>query len=326
MPFVVAQILPAGIGLSLGGYAGDGTPATNVLAAAADFVVTHPNAVNAAGLNWQAANVLYVEGGMLDAWLGGALALRPVRANRVGLLVDRGVQESGGMTLVENAIGAFQAVGGGAAIVELTDARLELALEVLPSGLVAGGLANPTSLLAGARALVRRGAEAIALVGDFSKVAGEAQADRQYLAGQGADPIAGLEAILSRALWHGLGLPCAHAPYLPPSCQPCDPRAAAEELAGSYLCSVLRGLQRAPQPILPARANALDLRGPDLVVAPEGAVGGPGVLAAAARGLPMAFVHNPGVLDVGSRALGLAGHSASSYLEAAGLALALRAG
>lgn len=327
-PFGAVQILPTGIGLSVGGFAGDGTPATNLLARAADYVVAHPNAVNAAGLNWAAPGVLYVEGAMLDAWLSGAIALRPVRANRVGVLVDRAISGQAGMTLVDNAVGALRSVGAGTAIVALTDQALGLTFQSLPSGASAGALANPEILVAGARGLVERGAEAIAIVADFTARVDPAQLGYPdpYLAGRGVDPIGGLEAILSHLVWHAVGVPCAHAPFLWPEVEACDPRAAAEELGGTYLACVLRGLQRAPRPIAPDAARPGDRSRPDVVVVPEGAAGGRGTLAAARRGIPLIAVDNPGVLSVRTGDLGLGALSARSYAEAAGLVLALSAG
>jgi len=338
-PFGAALILPTGIGLETGGYAGDGTPAANLLAAACDHLVTHPNAVNAAALNWAAGNVAYVEGALLDAWLAGELALRRVRANRVGLLIDRGVADSGGMPRIDNAAHAFRMVGGGSLEALLTAEPLDLGLAAGASGASYGSLGNPDLLLAGARTLVARGAQAVAIVGDFSRLDLDATA---YLAGAGPDPVGGLEAILSHLVARELGVACAHAPWLRPSADPCDPRAAAEELGSTFLLSVLRGLQRAPRP-MPAGARsdpaaaawsdpaagpgrAVFLPDPAAVVAPATALGGPGVLAAAARGIPIVAVRNPSALDVGAADLGLRAIPAASYLEAAGILLALREG
>lgn len=50
-PFGVVHIVPTGIRCEFGGFAGDATPVTNLLASTADFLVTHPNAVNASDLN-----------------------------------------------------------------------------------------------------------------------------------------------------------------------------------------------------------------------------------------------------------------------------------
>ena len=86
--FAVVQVIPTGIGCNIGGFAGDACPATNLLAAAADCVVTHPNAVNASELNEMSGNVYYVEGKLLDDFLLGHIAFEPTRGNQVGTLVD----------------------------------------------------------------------------------------------------------------------------------------------------------------------------------------------------------------------------------------------
>ena len=44
---VVVNIIPTGIGCSIGGYAGDATPTANLLASTVDYLITNPNTVNA---------------------------------------------------------------------------------------------------------------------------------------------------------------------------------------------------------------------------------------------------------------------------------------
>ena len=74
------QIIPTGVGSEFGGFAGAGCPVTNLLAASVDYLVTHPNAVNASDPNEMAGNVLYVEGKSLDNFLLGHLGLVEVNA------------------------------------------------------------------------------------------------------------------------------------------------------------------------------------------------------------------------------------------------------
>ena len=64
------------------------------------------------------------------------------------------------------------------------------------------------------------------------------------------------------------------------------------------------------------------------LVVPEGALGGEAVLACLERRVPVISVGNPSVLEVTSTALGVGSEvlKAGSYLEAAGLVLALREG
>ena len=40
---VVVNIIPTGIGCSIGGYAGDATPTANLLASTVDYLITNPN-------------------------------------------------------------------------------------------------------------------------------------------------------------------------------------------------------------------------------------------------------------------------------------------
>src|SRR3569833_386957 len=73
--FAVVQIVPTGVRCEIGGFAGDACPATNLLAAAADVVLTHPKAVTASDINEMAGNVLYVEGLCFVVFLLGHLGL-----------------------------------------------------------------------------------------------------------------------------------------------------------------------------------------------------------------------------------------------------------
>ena len=62
-------------------------------------------------------------------------------------------------------------------------------------------------------------------------------------------------------------------------------------------------------------------------MAPHGALGGPAVLAAAERAIPILAVHNPSQLEVTAAALGLERViNVASYQEAAGVVLSLREG
>ena len=48
--FITVNIVPTGIGCSIGGFAGDSNPVNSVLESVSDIVITHPNAVNAASI------------------------------------------------------------------------------------------------------------------------------------------------------------------------------------------------------------------------------------------------------------------------------------
>jgi hypothetical protein len=332
-PLPTLLVIPTGIGCELGGYAGDGLPAARLLAAASGCLITHPNVMNGAALYWPDRRIHYVEGSALDRFAAAELALRPVRRQRVGLLLDAGIEPELRLRHLQVAEGCRASLGLEIGPVLSTDVPLEVSLEQGPSGASWGQLGRPDALLRAGEALRRAGATAIAVVARFPEDPASG-ALAAYRAGSGVDALAGAEAVISHLLTDHLGLPCAHAPALSPLpiSAALDPRAAAEELGYTFLACVLVGLSRAPDLVPCATAGGWSdpqLLRPDqigAVVAPAGALGGAAVLACAERRVPLIAVHNPCLLQVDGAALGLEVLPAGSYSEAAGLVLALREG
>ena len=332
-PLPTLLVIPTGIGCELGGYAGDGLPAARLLAAASGCLITHPNVMNGAALYWSDRRIHYVEGSALDRFAAAELALRPVRRQRVGLLLDAGIEPELRLRHLQVAEGCRASLGLEIGPVLSTDVPLEVSLEQGPSGASWGQLGRPDALLRAGEALRRAGATAIAVVARFPEDPASG-ALAAYRAGSGVDALAGAEAVISHLLTDHLGLPCAHAPALSPLpiSAALDPRAAGEELGYTFLACVLVGLSRAPDLVPSATAGGWSdpqLLRPDqigAVVAPAGALGGAAVLACAERRVPLIAVHNPCLLQVDGAALGLEVLPASSYSEAAGLVLALREG
>jgi hypothetical protein len=60
------SIIPTGVGCEIGGYAGEASPATNLLAAAVDYLITNPNAVNASDFFWPRRCQCDLHGWLLD--------------------------------------------------------------------------------------------------------------------------------------------------------------------------------------------------------------------------------------------------------------------
>lgn len=328
-PLPTVMVIPTGIGCELGGYAGDAIPAARLLAAASGCLITHPNVMNAAALYWSDPRIHYVEGSSLDRFAAGELALRPVRRQRIGLLLDAGIEPELRLRHLQVADGCRASLGLEIGPVVDTDQPLAVSLSLGASGISWGRLGCPEALLRAGAQLKAAGATAIAVVARFPEDPGS-EALAAYRQGSGVDALAGAEAVISHLLSQELGLPCAHAPALSPlPLDPdLDPRAAGEELGYTFLACVLVGLSRAPD-LLPAgqaRAGDLQIEQVGAVVAPAGALGGAAVLEAAERGIPVIAVHNPCLLQVDAHALGLAVLNAASYSEAAGLLLALREG
>ena len=361
-PLLTLLVIPTGIGCAIGGYAGDGLPAARLLAAASGCLVTHPNVMNGASLYWSDPRIHYVEGSALDRFAAAELALRPVRRQRVGLLLDAGLEPELRLRHLQVAEGCRASLGLEIGPVATTDRPLEVSLSRGASGMSWGRLGQPGALLRAGEQLKARGATAIAVVSRFPDDGGS-EALQAYRQGSGVDGLAGAEAVISHLLRGQLGLPCAHAPALAPLAPDpqLDPHAASEELGYTFLACVLVGLSRAPDlvplgdgaaagappPLSSAAGGNLPLTsaGADLnrraaladsgllwpdaigaVVAPAGALGGGAVLACVERGIPLIAVANPCVLEVTAEALGLPALAASSYGEAAGLLLALREG
>ena len=327
------MLVPTGIGCAIGGYAGDAMPSARLLAAASGCLITHPNVMNGAALYWSDPRIHYVEGYALDRFAVGAWQLRPVRRQRIGLLLDAGIEPELAQRQIQVAEGCRATLGLEIGPVLPTDAPLGVHLEQGSSGASWGSLDRPDALLRAGERLQAAGATAIAVVARFPEDP-HSDALAAYRAGSGVDALAGAEAVISHLMVQHLQIPCAHAPALAPlPLDPqLDPRAAGEELGYTFLACVLVGLSRAPD-LVPAGQGTLGgegLRADQLgaVVVPDGALGGEAVLACLERRVPVISVINPSLLSVTADALGIRSgvHAAASYAEAAGLVLALREG
>ena len=199
-PYTVALIVPTGIGAAIGGYAGDALPAARAIAQVADRAIAHPNLLNGAQLYWPEPNLLYVEGYGLDRFAAGEWGLRPVRGNRVVPVLDAGMEPELRWRHAQAADAARATLGLVVGDCQVTDAPLEVTLRRARSGASWGTLGNPDSLLRAAECAIRdQGAEAIAAVARFPEGCGSAEL-QAYRHGQGADPLAGAEAVISHLI------------------------------------------------------------------------------------------------------------------------------
>jgi Protein of unknown function (DUF3326) len=327
-PYTVGVIVPTGVGAAIGGYAGDALPVVRAIAQVADRVITHPNVMNGASLYWNLPNVLYVEGFGIDQFAAGTWGLQPVRRNRIGLLLDRGIEPELRMRHLQVADAARATLGLDLTDYVVTDEDLQVELRSADSGATWGTIGNPASLLRSAERLITEaGATAIAVVVRFPETTDEA-ALQAYRHGQGVDPLAGAEAVISHLIVRQFRIPCAHAPALSPL--PLDPeispRSAAEELGYTFLPCVLAGLSRAPQfSLTPSQgiwANELDA-----LVIPASCCGGSAVLSLSqTRTTIITVADNKTRMQVYPKDLGIQTQSVNSYLEAIGALVADRAG
>lgn len=330
-PYTAVLIVPTGIGAAIGGYAGDALPVARAIAQVADILITHPNVLNGAQLYWPLPNAYYVEGFGLDKFAAGDWGLRLVRQNRIGLILDAAIEPELQLRHLQAADAARATLGLDLTEYVLTDAPLGVELRIAPSGASWGTIQHPDSLLRAAEALITKaGAEAIAVVARFPD-----NIDRNllqnYRQGQGVDPLAGAEAVISHLIVRQFRIPCAHAPALAPSpVEPnLSPRAAAEELGYTFLPCVLAGLSRAPQFIMDGDRLNSDLWATqvDAVIIPATACGGSALLSFSQ--LPtqiIAVADNHTQMQVTPEHLGIKALRVNSYLEALGILVAHRAG
>src|SRR5262249_19243331 len=150
--------------------------------------------------------------------------------------------------------------------------------------------------------------------------------DEAYRQGQGVDPIAGIEAMISHYLVSRLQIPAAHAPVFteeaaaPAMASLVDPRAASGFMGSAFLPCVVTGLAKAPQ-FQPGFAGQAGIAVDQLsaLVVPADALGSVPVLCAMKRGIPvLAVENNKSVMQCPAESLGLANRVivCGSYLEA----------
>ncbi len=331
-------IIPTGIGCSFGGYAGDAIPVARLLANASGCLITHPNVMNGASLYWNDKRIQYVEGYSLDRFAAGQILLRPVRQQKVGLLLDAGIEEELKQYHLQVVDACRATLGINVGPVSITEEPLNISLIRGSSGASWGELENPEVLLKAGENLKNEGATAIAVVTRFPEDCDAANIDK-YRRGVGVDPLAGVEAVISHLLVKHLCIPSAHAPAMTPlpNSGMWDPRTAAEDLGNTFLPCVLVGLSRAPDLISVINDESFDriqvscchhVNGLGAVIAPSSAVGSESVLACLERNIPLIVVSNPGVVNVSLQDLGFIDETfnfdrpiffADNYLEAAGL-------
>ncbi|MGB3573092.1 MAG: DUF3326 domain-containing protein [Phormidesmis sp.] len=351
-PHTTVLIIPTGIGAAMGGYAGDALPIARTLASVTDRLITHPNVLNGAQLYWPLSNAYYVEGYGLDQFAAGRWALQPVHQNSIGLVIDQGVENDLRWRHLQAADAARATLGLDIKAHIVTDMPLEISLKTTGSGASWGTLANPGSLLRATERLIAEAkVRAIAVVARFPEDEGSEQL-AAYRQGQGVDPLAGAEAVISHLVVRTFKIPCAHAPALSPL--PLDPkisaRSAAEEIGYTFLSCVLAGLSRAPQFVdrqakdqakdqandrsvedldtdLGRDFNCIEASAVDAVVVPQTAFGGSAVMSLAQRATQVIAVReNTTAMAVTPADLGIQAITVNTYLEAVGAIAAYKAG
>lgn len=330
-PYTAILIVPTGIGAAIGGYAGDALPVARAIASGVERLITHPNVLNGAQLYWSMPNTFYVEGYGLDKFAAGCWGLRPVHQNRIGLILDQGIESDLRQRHLQAADATRATLGLNLVNYVVTDAALGVELRSSATGASWGTIQNPDSLLRAAAVLIEQaGCNAIAVVARFPDDI-DSSALQQYRHGKGVDPLAGAEAVISHLIVRQFQIPCAHSPALSPlPLEPhLSPRAAAEELGYTFLPSVLVGLSRAPQFVIQPHGTENDIwaNQVDAVVIPATACGSSAVLSLSHTHVQIIAVReNQTQIQVPPQPLGIKVIEVNSYLEALGVLVAHQAG
>lgn len=334
--FNAALVVPTGIGAEIGGHAGDATPVARLLASVCNKLITHPNVVNASDLNEMPRNGLYVEGSLLSRFLMGTIGLRPVRSNRVLVIIDAHPNERFARATV-NAINAARATYGlRCPRVVVLDPPLPVRGEYTPSGRAAGTVDD-----------LERVFEVLDTYrGEYDAFALSTLVDvdvphESYFSSRGeiVNPWGGVEAMLTHAISTVYNVPSAHAPMMEStevaSIDPgvVDPRMAAEVVSLTFLQSVLKGLHTAPRvstsELEMSQYDTLTARDVSCLVIPDGCIGLP-TLAALEQGISVIAVReNRSLMRNDLTRLPWATdqlHVVENYWEAAGVMAALKEG
>ncbi len=292
-----AFIIPTGIGASIGGYAGDGGAYARKFAKYTNIIV-NPNVVNAGGFSAITDTMLYVEGYSLDEFFKGNLNLISSNSNKIGIIYDRAIPTDV-LNIHINTQNAVKTVYGVDIIAhKITDEPVGVEFFMTDDGISSGKVNNIETIGKACKALIDKGCNAIAIVCLFE----DSELDNpDYANGQGADPVGGVEAIISHYISKHYKFPCAHSPAFADYSISTDlihPKSASEYITPTFLPCILLGLSQAPQ-LTTNLTEGLNVKNLDFLVMPYNALGSIPVFKALDFNIPIyAIKENITELDV----------------------------
>ncbi|WP_240865988.1 DUF3326 domain-containing protein [Cylindrospermopsis raciborskii] len=340
-PFVAVSIVPTGVRAEIGGFAGDATPSTNLLAAACDYVITNPNAVTASDVYFAKDNVLYLEGNLICQLLLGNIGIIPEKRTNIAAIIEKPRDERF-LNNVLNALNGLRAVGGiNIDPVIVTGGAIETKCTYSQYGNASGEFKGIEELIKALDVIENSSARAVALI---STLLVDDQVRQAYYKGESIpNPWGGAEAILTHTVTNFYPFTAAHAPLLlewehTGFGKLVDPRDGAELISSAYVCSPLSGLINSPRPVsfdtpIAAGETRISVENISALVMPETTVGNIPFFAGLDQGVPIILVKDnitqykitPELLQIPeteNRKI----YRVRSYMEAAGLLLALRNG
>ena len=339
-PFVAVSIIPTGVRAEIGGFAGDATPSTNLLASACDYLVTNPNAVTASDIYFAQDNVLYLEGNLICQLLLGNIGVIPEKRKNIAAIIEKPKDERF-LNNVLNALNGLRAVGGiNIDPVIVTGGAIETKCTYSQYGNASGELSGIDELMEALDVVEKSTASCVALM---TSLFVDDKVRQAYYRGESIpNPWGGAEAIMTHMTTNFYPFTAAHAPLLlewehTGFGKLVDPRDGAELISSAYVCSPLNGLINSPRPVkfdtpLAAGENRISVENISAVVMPETTVGNIPFFASLDQGVPVILVKdNTTGYDITPERLqietqGRKIYRVNSYMEASGLLLALRNG
>lgn len=290
-----AFIIPTGIGASIGGFAGDASKWARKISKKCKLIV-NPNVVNAACFSGITENMLYVEGYSLDRFFRGDVSLLESENNKIGVVFDKAISQEV-LNVHINTINAVKTVYDIDIIgYEITSEDVGVEFFIDNSNISMGNVKNLKTIKDASEKLIKKGADAIAIVCRFPE-----DTNDNYANGIGADPVGGVEAIISHYISKELEIPCAHAPAFDDitiSSAVVDARCSAEYITPTFLPCILIGLAQAPKI---NKQNGINVKDVDFIVLPYSALGSIPVLEMQKMNKKIyAIKENETVLDVNS--------------------------
>ena len=339
-PFVAISIIPTGVRAEIGGFAGDGTPCTNLLATACDYLITNPNSVTASDLYYANDNVLYLEGNLIGQLLLGNIAVHPEKRSEVGVIIEKPNDERF-LNNILNALNGLRTVSGiniNPCVVTGDAVRTECFYS--PHGHASGNFDGMEALMLALDTIAASGTTSVGII---TTLMVQDMIRQGYYDGEAIpNPWGGAEAILTHMTTTFYPFTAAHAPLLMDWEHTMfgtlgDPRDGAELISSAYACSPLRGLTRSPRPVpvdapLLMGSQRLSVENISAVIMPETTVGNIPFFASLDQKIPLILVRgNPTQSNITPDRLQIDHQNrkiyyADNYMEATGLLLALRHG
>lgn len=310
---IIAISIPTGIGANIGGYAGDFGYIARKFSQYFHLII-NPNAVNGGILSAINQDMDYLEGYLFDEFFKGNIGIipkKPYETNKIGVIFDKSIPKNI-LNVHINTINALKMVQGIETIgIETT--KEEVGVEItIENNISNGNLKNPKTLLKAAEKLIKKGAQAIAVVCYFN----EDSEDENYSNGTGIDPIGGIEAVISHLITKEFNIPSAHAPAfndIDISQKLENPKVSSELISSTYLPCIMQGLSIAPTITVKKEKNAIYNKDVKYLISLNDAMGSSAVLSCSKFNIPIITVNNNSTLNVTAEKLNIKAKNFNNY-------------